>query len=169
MKMLFRPAVLVLPIVLGACAYVPTGPSDMALPGSRKSFDQFRRDDGQCRNYARGQLGGTSPGEAADASLARSAAVGTVLGAAIGAAADGGHGAGVGAATGLLMGTAAGTEEARYSGLEAQRRYDHAYLQCMYAKGHRIPVSGHFMTEQRPAYAPYPPPPPGYRYPLPPR
>ena len=27
----------------------------------------------------------------------------------------------------------------------SQRQYDFAYLQCMYAKGHRIPVPGGFM------------------------
>ncbi len=48
--------------------------------------------------------------------------------------------------------------------------YDIAYLQCMYANGHRVPVSGRFMPEQRtvaPSSAPYPPPPPGYVYPAP--
>lgn len=160
-------------LLLGACAVVPSGPSAMALPGTGKSFDQFRVDDVNCRQYARAQLGGTTAREAADESMARSATVGTVLGAAVGAAAGGSRGAGVGAATGLVMGTAAGADESRYSAYEAQRRYDHSYLQCMYAKGHRVPVSGQFVTEQRSGYSPqaaptpYPPPPPGYLYPVP--
>ena len=29
---------------------------------------------------------------------------------------------------------------------EVQRRYDFAYLQCMYAKGHRVPVSGGYTS-----------------------
>ena len=32
-------------LVLAACASVPSGPSVMALPGSNKSFDQFRSDE----------------------------------------------------------------------------------------------------------------------------
>jgi hypothetical protein len=33
-------------------------------------------------------------------------------------------------------------ESAKRSGLPAQRRYDMAYMQCMYAKGPQIPVPG---------------------------
>lgn len=47
MKTVFRPlrvpAVLSLAALLGACAYLPTGPSVMALPGTGKSFDQIGR------------------------------------------------------------------------------------------------------------------------------
>lgn len=47
-----------------------------------------------------------------------------------------------------------------------QKLYDHAYTQCMYAKGHRVPVSGRYSDSDRPAPAPSaahtpPPPPPG--------
>ena len=38
-------------------------------------------------------------------------------------------------------------ESAKRGELPAQRRYDMAYMQCMYAKGHQIPVPG-----GRPAY-----------------
>lgn len=31
---------------------------------------------------------------------------------------------------------------ARKSSLIGQQRYDNSYMQCMYAKGHRVPVSG---------------------------
>lgn len=172
MRTNLKRAALILPLLLGACAVVPSGPSAMALPGTGKNFDQFRADDMNCRQYAKAQLGGVTAREAADESMVRSATVGTVLGAAVGAAAGGSRGAGVGAATGMVMGTAAGADESRYSAYEAQRRYDHAYLQCMYAKGHRVPVSGHFVTEPGQGYttdsAPLlypPPPPPGYRYP----
>ena len=33
-------------------------------------------------------------------------------------------------------------ESAKRSELPAQRRYDMAYMQCMYAQGHQIPVPG---------------------------
>ena len=55
-----------------------------------------------------------------------------------------------------------------------QRRYDQAYTQCMYGKGHRVAVSGHYAPQARryapppPRYNyPPPPPPPGYRAPPP--
>jgi hypothetical protein len=56
------------------------------------------------------------------------------------------------------------------SGYEAQRRFDQAYQQCMYGKGHRVAVDGRFAPSARPAY--YPPPAPArYSYgpPPPPR
>lgn len=159
-------------LLLTACASVPNGPSAMALPGTGKSFDQFRFDDASCRQYAHEQIGGTTANQAANDSFAKSAVVGTALGAAVGAAADGGRGAGVGAATGLLVGSTIGVGEANASSYGAQRRYDNAYIQCMYAKGHRVPVSGRMMHEQRstnypPPPAAYPPPPPGYTPPVP--
>lgn len=150
-------------LALAACVSVPTGPNVMVLPGTGKSFDQFRFDDGACRQYAYDQVGGTTPSKAADDSGLRSAAVGTVVGAAAGAAIDGGSGAAVGAGAGLLIGGLAGTGAAQSSAYGAQRRYDIAYQQCMYAKGHRIPVSGRFAPSSPAAqggYYPPPPPPP---------
>jgi hypothetical protein len=44
------------------------------------------------------------------------------------------------------------------SAYEAQQRYDMSYIQCMYAKGHRVPVSGQFVDKTRQEC--YPPPPP---------
>lgn len=147
---------------LAACATTPTGPSVMALPGSTKSFDQFRLDDGACRQYAYEQVAGVMPARAAESSGVRSAAVGTVLGAAAGAAIDGSSGAATGAGVGLLVGGLAGTSAANQSAYDAQRRYDTGYVQCMYAKGHRVPVSGRYTPEAAaPASSYYPPPPPG--------
>jgi hypothetical protein len=40
---------------------MPTGPSMMALPGSAKSFDKFRIDDNQCRQFAHKQVNSTNP------------------------------------------------------------------------------------------------------------
>lgn len=162
-------AILVLPalLLLSACASVPNGPSTMALPGTGKKFDQFRYDDSSCRQFAQQQIGGKTANQLANESFAGSAVVGTVIGAAIGAVAGGERGTGTGAATGLFVGSMIGINEANVSSYGAQHRYDNAYLQCMYAKGHRVPISGHI--EQQPTYnsAParptrYPPPPPGY-------
>jgi len=144
---------------LGACATLPTGPAVMVLPGTGKNFDQFRFDDGACRQYSYDQVAGVTPSRAADDSGVRSAAVGTLLGAAAGAAIDGGSGAAAGAGIGLLFGGMAGAGAAERSAYGAQRRYDIAYQQCMYAKGHRIPVAARF-TQARSATSYTPPPPP---------
>ena len=103
---------------LAGCASIPTGPSMMALPGSGRSFDQFRYDDYACRQFASDQTGGTTPNQASITSGAGSAAVGAGLGAAAGAALGGGRGAAIGAGTGLLAGGLAGTGTARASGNE---------------------------------------------------
>jgi outer membrane lipoprotein SlyB len=159
---------------LGACAVVPTGPSVMALPGTGKTFDQFRADDNSCRQYAFQQVGGVSTNQAATTSALGSAAIGTALGAAAGAAFNGGSGAAVGAGAGLLAGTLFGAGGSQSSAYDVQQRYDHAYMQCMYAAGERIPVSGRMRTVE-PANGGYvtappppPPPPPGYAPPPPP-
>lgn len=129
-------------LLLGACNSMPTGPDILALPGSGKSLEQFRSDDVLCRQYALEQLGGKTPGQAANESTVRSAVVGSAVGAVAGAASGGHEGAGVGAGTGLVVGSVAGSGAANASWSEMQRRYDFAYVQCMYAKGHRIPVIG---------------------------
>ena len=157
-------------IGIAACTTLPSGPSVMALPGTGKNFDQFRYDDASCRQFAEGQVGGADANQAATNAGVKSAVVGTVVGAAIGAAADGGRGAGSGAAAGLMVGSMAGAGAAQSSGYGVQRRYDNAYVQCMYAKGHRVPVSGQLQQAPAPSYAPAPAyngPPPGY-YPPPP-
>ncbi len=159
---------LVLPtlLLLSACVSIPSGPSSMALPGTGKNFDQFRFDDSECRQFANAQIGGKTANQAANDSFTKSAVVGTAIGAAIGAAANGGKGAGVGAATGLLFGSLIGVDASNTSAYGAQQRYDIGYTQCMYAKGHRVPVSGHI--EQQRSYTPPPPPKPTYYAPPPP-
>ncbi|WP_432259540.1 hypothetical protein [Cupriavidus sp. TMH.W2] len=152
---------------LGACTTMPSGPSVMVLPGRNKTFDQFRGDDYNCRQFALGQVGGVSSQQAANTAAVGSAAVGTALGAAAGAAINGGSGAAAGAGAGLVTGSAVGASNSYYSGYSTQRRYDAAYIQCMYASGHRVPFYGQMMAPPRtpPAnYQPhYPPPaPPGY-------
>ena len=177
---------------LTACASIPTGPSMMALPGSGRSFEQFRYDDYYCRQFAHEQTGGATPNRAAIYSSVTSAAVGAGLGAAAGAAMGGGRGAAIGAGTGLLAGSLAGTHTAGATGYMSQQRYDAGYVQCMYGKGHRVPVSGQTGNNpytagvnqynstpypsrpparviQRNTFPPPPPPPPGIPPPPPPR
>ena len=149
-------------VLLAACASVPSGPSVMALPGANKSFEQFRADDADCRQYAQTQTGDSNQA-ALDAGL-KSAAVGTVVGAIAGAAIGGNHqSTGSGAGAGLLVGSMAGSGAAQNSGRATQQRYDHAYVQCMYAKGEQVPVAGNPAPARRwvaPEY--YPAPQPGY-------
>jgi hypothetical protein len=168
MTRLFRLSPLPALLLLGACVTVPEGPSLMALPGSGKSFDQFRADDFDCRQYAQMQIGGNTPAQAANNSAVTSAVVGTLLGAAAGAAINGSSGAGVGAGAGLLVGSMAGAGAGQSSAYDLQRRYDHAYVQCMYAKGESVPVSGRSMSSPTYSAAPLPPPPPGPPPPPPP-
>ena len=159
-----RIASLAAALALAGCVTVPTGPSVMSLPGSKKTFDQFRADDMDCRQYATSQVGGTTANKAATDSAVGAAAVGTVVGAAAGALIDGSSGAGVGAGVGLLTGALVGSSTGYASAYTIQQRYDIGYIQCMYAKGHKVPVSGRFASAQeRPAprrYTPPPPPPP---------
>jgi hypothetical protein len=170
-----------IPIMAG-CVSVPNGPSKMALPGSGKTFQQFSVDDQNCRQFALNQIGGKTASQQANDSFVTSAVVGTAVGALVGAAAGGHNGAGVGAATGLAVGSMAGASASRASGYTTQQRFDNAYLQCMYANGHKIPVQGNMMqpniappVQVAPApvpsgpgssvpssYVPPPPPPPGY-------
>ena len=150
---------------LAGCVTVPSGPSVMVLPGDGRTFDQFRYDEGDCRNYAQSQVGGSAEQAAADSAV-RSAVLGTVIGAAAGAAIGGNsRGTAIGAGTGLLVGSAAGSGAANASAYGVQRRYDYAYQQCMYAKGHRVAgaARGQYPYPPPLGYAPPPgPPPPGY-------
>lgn len=149
--------------LLGGCASMPSGPSVLVLPGTGKNFEQFRADDLVCRQFAFERVGGAAPRQAASDSMARSAVTGTVIGAAAGAAIGGNEGAGVGAGTGLIVGSMAGASAGEAAGYGSQQRYDYAFIQCMYAKGHRVPVSGQMTSH------PIPPPPPGQPPPPPPR
>ncbi|MEP7084181.1 MAG: hypothetical protein ABI854_05540 [Betaproteobacteria bacterium] len=165
MNATLRTVPLVVMALIAGCVTVPSGPSVMVLPGDGRSFDQFRYDDGDCRNYAQSQVGGATTDQAAADSVAKSAILGTLIGAAAGGAIDGRHGAAAGAGAGLLLGAVAGGGAAQGSAYGVQRRYDFAFQQCMYAKGHRIASAG-----GGPRYV-YPPmgysPPPVYYAPPP--
>lgn len=155
-------------LLVAGCVTLPDGPAVMALPGSTKTFDQFRADDGDCRGYATAQIGGKSAQQAANQSAATSAAVGTAIGAGAGALIGGSQGAAVGAGVGLAGGSLVGADAAYSSGRTAQQRYDHAYLQCMYAKGHQIPVARGALQQRQVRSTPPPPPPPSASTPPPP-
>lgn len=131
-------------VAMAGCATVPSGPNVMVLPGAQKNFDQFRADQESCQQYAQSSIGGYTAGENAANSAVSSAVVGTALGAAVGAiigsaTGQAGPGAAIGAGTGLLFGSVAGSNAAGLSYYQAQRRYDMAYVQCMYARGNEIP------------------------------
>lgn len=156
-------------LLLGACVSAPTGPSMLVLPGSGTNFDQFRADEYQCRQYAQDQIGGMTAEQASIDSGVKSAAIGTAVGAVAGAIVGGHQGAASGAGLGLLFGSVAGAGAAQGSAYTLQQRYDIGYQQCMYAKGHRVPVSGRFDNSRRSSntYA-APPQQPGSSYPPPP-
>jgi len=155
---------LVLPLLavlgLGACATVPIGPSVMVLPGSGKPFDQFQMDDASCRQWAAHQsgVGGPSAAESTLTGTAVGALIGGAVGAGLGAiGGNPGLGAAVGAGFGAVGGTATGANAAEARGYNVQRRYDHSYQQCMYAKGNQIPGA---VRPSATSYGPPPPPPP---------
>lgn len=166
MHTLRLPVILVL-LVSSGCATLPSGPSILVLPGTGKTFERFRADDNMCRRYAYDQVRGMTPAQAASDSGVGSAILGSALGAATGAAVNGGRGAAVGAGIGLLFGALVGTEAAEVSASGVQQRYDYGYMQCMYARGHRVPMAAESlasdsMPRARRGYYPPPPPPPRY-------
>ena len=142
-------------LLCSGCVSTPAGPTVTVMPGPDKSFEQFQTDDVVCRQWAVQQAGGP-PGSSTVQGTATGAALGTVLGAGIGAligAAVGhpGGGASAGAGAGLLGGTAVGANTGQSASVMTQRKYDHAYEQCMYAKGNDTPREPTTLT---------PPPPP---------
>jgi hypothetical protein len=155
-------------LLLSACVSVPSGPAVMVLPGAGKSFDQFRADDMDCRQFASYQVGGSTPDSAAADSAVKSAAIGTLVGAAAGAAFGGHNSAAAGAGAGLITGGLIGASTAGASQYEVQRRYDYAYQQCMYTRGHQIPGSYSGNGSYRRPAATYTPPPPPPNAPPPP-
>jgi hypothetical protein len=144
-------------VVMGS-ANLPTGPSVMVLPAAGKPFEQFQAQDTRCRQWIARQVGLLGLRETENAVLG--AVTSTALGAAVGAATiaashHAGAGAAIGAGIGLLGGTLAGATGDQEYIRTAQRRYDMAYQQCMYAYGNKlpnaVPSTGHAGT---------PPPPP---------
>lgn len=152
--------ILVSLLAMGGCATLPTGPSVLVLPAPGKSLEQFRDEDVICRQWASQQVG-ASPQETANKSAVSGAALGTAIGAGAGAllgaaSGDPAAGAAIGAGSGLIIGTAAGAGAGQEYGYDTQRRYDYAYVQCMYVKGNQIPGQVHRYRLRR---APTTPPP----------
>jgi hypothetical protein len=146
-------------VLLAGCVTAPTGPRVMALPGTSKNWDEFQTDDASCRQFAQNSLGPSDPAKAANDAAGANALIGSGLGAATGAiigsaTAQAGPGAAIGAGIGLLFGSLAGANAANATYFDAQRQYDNAYLQCMYAKGNQVPLA----AAPRRVRAPAPPP-----------
>ncbi len=152
---------LLLLLAATACATIPAGPSVEVMPPPGKPFDLFQAEDASCRQWARQQIG-ASPQDTINQSTATGAVIGGAVGAGLGAMVGHGEGAAFGAASGALIGAAAGAQSGQYYGYEAQRRYDIAYQQCMYANGNLIPGIRYYRRN-----APAPPPPPDLRSPAP--
>jgi len=127
-------ALLAAALVVGACTSMPSSPSVMVLPGTNKSFDQFVNDDHNCRQFALGQVGGVSSHPAS----------GTASGT---------------AAAGNSASAASHPSDSEYG---PQYLYDTAYIQCMYANGHRVPAYGPMVS------APPATPPANYKPNIPP-
>jgi uncharacterized protein YcfJ len=133
------------------------------MPPPNKPFDVFVQEDQLCRGWAAHSIGQPGHDAAADAMLG-STLTGAAIGTVIGAMAGGGRSAGGGAAAGTAIGAVAGANQSAAVAWGAQRRYDIAYQQCMYAKGNVVPVYGYGSYH----YAPPPPPPPRTVTPSPP-
>jgi len=145
------PAIFMLVAVLAGCATAPTGPRVAVMPAPGKPFEVFVAEDRLCRSYAEQSIGQTR-NQAATENFAGAAALGTAVGAAAGSLSGGQGSTGGGAATGLVVGSMVGAGQSASASGDAQRRYDIAYEQCMYAKGNQVPGA------PQPRY--YPPPPP---------
>jgi hypothetical protein len=133
---------LLLLLILTGCATVPTGPGVMVLPAPGKPFQEFQTEDANCKWWA-SQQSGLSIQETVNQNTVSGAVIGTVIGAGLGAAIGAisgspGIGAAVGAGSGLLSGTISGAHAGQGYAWEAQRRYDIAYQQCMYANGNQV-------------------------------
>ena len=141
-------------LAVSACQPAPMGPTVAVMPGPNKPMEVFQGDDGVCRNYAYNSIGGPNAQQDLNNQQLGSAAVGTLLGAGLGAAVGGGRGAAIGAGAGAVAGTAYGANQAAYSSMSMQQRYNIAYSQCMYTRGNQVPGFS------PPPNYPYPPPPP---------
>ena len=103
-------------LLVAACGTppLPAGPGVLTLPGSGKTFDEFRADEQACRNVSQSDVAAKASEVSDEGAL--------------------------------------------------QRRYDAVFIQCMYAKGHKVPVRGNYESKSsatQTARQPPPPPPPG--------
>jgi hypothetical protein len=150
-----------LALVMG-CDTVPQAPTVTMLPGVHKSADEFRTDDADCRQYAVDQLGSAVSAPRGLGSGLTSGLSGTAVCPATNRAVGDNRSATAGTAGTLID----GTDSAQSAGSGLQERYNCAYVQCMYARGDRVPL---LARERWPApRSPSPPDPDAY-YPRLPR
>ena len=124
-------------LLLCGCMQMPSGPSVVVMPSPYKPFEIFVQDDQLCRDWAARSIGMPGRDAAADQMLA-STLTGAAIGTVAGAIAGGNRSAGTGAAIGTVVGAGVGANQSEVTAWNAQRRYDVAYQQCMYAKGNVI-------------------------------
>lgn len=129
-------AAIAVALMAGGCASVPaeTGnaPSVGVLPGGGKTMAQFNTDDVACRGVAHARANDNTPLPVAmglgSVEVASSSSRVTMRDRTVDTE-----------STGSIYGNAPAIDPKM---LTVQQRYDTAYVQCMYSKGHKIPVSG---------------------------
>lgn len=127
----------------------PQGPSMTVLPGTGKTFADFKQDDNECRQFARDSIGGSKSGMGEVVKALGITGVGAGLGAAVGGGIGGTHtnrysptlNAQSGTAIGVAGGAATAMQTHNADANNDQARYDHAYVECMYANHNKIPAS----------------------------
>jgi len=126
-------------IILTACVSAPTGPTITIMPREGKSFEEFKKDDEECRAFAAKSVKDGNAAALKEGAI--SAATGAAIGAAAGALYQGGssQNVGTGAAIGMVGGAAVGAMGASNKESQAQTQYNTAYQQCMYTKGNQVP------------------------------
>jgi len=125
--------------LLTACVSAPTGPTITIMPREGKSFEEFKKDDEECRAFAAQSVKDGNTAALKEGAI--STATGAAIGAAAGALFQGGSSAnvGTGAAIGMVGGAAVGAMGAASKESQAQTQYNTAYQQCMYTKGNQVP------------------------------
>lgn len=116
-------------LIASGCSSVPMGdgPTVAVLPGGGKSMPEFNSDDIACRSIARARAHDGTPLPVAMGLGKTEVASSRVLPVVRGATDS----------TGSVFGNAPAPDSAIVT---TQQRYDTAYVQCMYQKGHKIPV-----------------------------
>lgn len=118
-------------LIASACGTIPAngGPTVAVLPGGGKSMPEFNTDDIACRVTAKAKANDSSPLPVA-MGLGKPEIVATVRGRlSLRENAE--------STTGSVFGNA---PAASAGVVTPQVRYDTAYVQCMYSKGHKIPI-----------------------------
>ncbi len=125
--------------LLSACVSAPTGPTITIMPREGKSFEEFKKEDEECRSFAAQAVKDGNAAALKEGAI--SAATGAAIGAAAGALYQGGNSrnVGTGAAIGMVGGAAVGAMGASSKEAQAQTQYNTAYQQCMYTKGNQVP------------------------------